>query len=79
MLIVNPQISNPRSESGGVVSNFSHGISGFHRERGGEWHWDFHPPGKVFPLQVLEKYYTANGMQVADFMWMKLLSIEYMI
>ena len=52
-------------------------VSGFHREGG--WHWDFHPPGKVSPLQVLKKYSTANGMQVADFMWMKLLSIECMI
>ena len=47
-------------------------------ERGG-WHWDFHPPGKVSPLQVLKKYSRANGMQGADFMWMKLLSIECMI
>ena len=37
------------------------------------------PPGKVSPLQVLKKYSTAHGMQVADFMWMKLLSIECMI
>ena len=30
-------------------------------------------------MQVLKKYSTANGMQGADFMWMKLLSIECMI
>ena len=36
-------------------------------------------PGKVSPLQVLKKYSTANGMQGADFMWMKVLSIECMI
>ena len=33
---------------------------------------------KSFPLQVLKKYSTANGMQVADFMWLMLLSIECM-
>ena len=38
----------------------------------------FPPPGKVSPLQVLKKYSTASGMQVADFMWMK-LSIECMV
>ena len=57
--------------------------AGFHREGGGGGGggggMDFHPPGKVSPLQVLKKYSTANGMQVADFMWMKLLSIECMI
>ena len=37
------------------------------------------PPGKVSPLQVLKKYSTAHGMQVVDFMWMKVLSIECMI
>ena len=49
------------------------------RGGGGGWHWDYHPPGKVPPPQVLKKYSRANGMQVADFMWMKVLSIEYMI
>ena len=35
--------------------------TGFHIEReGGGLNWDFHPPGKVSPLQVLKKYYTAS-------------------
>ena len=49
-------------------------LPGFHREGGGAL-----GPGKVSPLQVLKKYSTANGMQGADFMWMKVLSIECMI
>ena len=60
-----------------TVSHIMQG-SGFHREEGAGTGIST-PPGKVSPLQVLKKYSTANGMQVADFMWMKLLSIECMI
>ena len=30
------------------------------RGGGGGWHWDFNPPGKVSPLQVLKNYYTCS-------------------
>ena len=50
--------------------------AGFHRVGGGGgggWHWDFHPPPQEkFPL-------PCPGFKETDFMWMKLLSIEYMI
>ena len=43
---------------------------------GGGGEWDFQHSGKVSLLQVLKKYYTANGIIC---MWTKVLSIECMI
>ena len=64
---------SPTSQSCLAIQGFISYQCFIERGGGGGGGMRFPPPGKVSPLQVLKKYCTANGMQVADFMWMKLL------